>query len=224
MTIRDNSCFCTLGCRCWHVSCGALVVSTNIHASRLMFAERPVLVPAPSCCSFPSQKLASAPPCSLPSLSCFLLVFHLATSLHAPGLINEDLSSFPIVKTCPGPMVYSVPLSHYTSLERGKESQNHGTAWARRELLRPSDPVHCGKRRTWWHLLACFPVASWKPSVMGTWPCSCGGCSGDGVFHYKKTSCIKRKPPPEQLNTHCSCLLHLAPGEERAFTPFVTAL
>lgn len=100
------------------MSCGALVVSTNIHASRLMFAERPVLVPAPSCCSFPSQKLASAPPCSLPSLSCFLLVFHLATSLYAPGLINEDLSSFPIVKTCPGPMVYSVPLSHYTRLER----------------------------------------------------------------------------------------------------------
>lgn len=96
--------------------------------------------------SFPEAGIC--PPCSLPSLSCFLLVFHLATSLYAPGLINEDLSSFPIVKTCPGPMVYSVPLSRYTSLERGKESQNHGTAWARRELIRPSDPVHCGKRRT----------------------------------------------------------------------------
>lgn len=66
--------------------------------------------------SFPEAGIC--PPCSLPSLSCFLLVFHLATSLHAPGLINEDLSSFPIVKTCPGPMVYSVPLSHYTRLER----------------------------------------------------------------------------------------------------------
>lgn len=96
--------------------------------------------------SFPEAGIC--PPCSLPSLSCFLLVFHLATSLHAPGLINEDLSSFPIVKTCPGPMVYSVPLSHYTRLERDKELENHGTARARRELIRPSDPVHCGKRRT----------------------------------------------------------------------------
>lgn len=102
--------------------------------------------------------------------------------------------------------------------------ENHRTAQFGRDLKRPSGPAFHGKSKPRWDYLAPCPTASWNLLMMATLPCPWGHCYRDWCYCEILLSNIKMKPLLRKSVPVASCLLHVAPCEERVSMLFVPTL